>query len=256
MEGISEMAAMAMRPAGVESGEALRVYADKTSGRLAAWSLGFQDLVVKTASLMIEEARVLAEADPEFEVVYEDDKRKTTDRIPFADVDLEADSYTIRPYVVSSLPESAAGRAAVVQDMLNSGQISAKQAQNMVRNPDLEAEMQLERAQETRLHEVLDEMLFGSGTYTAPEPLDDLDLGRQLVRAYYAMARSSNVDPSRLAAARRWSAELVKLIEKRDQGAAGAAPPGMPPAPPGLPPGPVPPPDLAAPPLGAEGAPL
>lgn len=256
MEGISEMAAMAMRPAGVESGEALRVYADKTSGRLAAWSLGFQDLVVKTASLMIEEARVLAEADPEFEVVYEDDKRKATDRIPFADVDLEADSYTIRPYVVSSLPESAAGRAAVVQDMLNSGQISAKQAQNMVRNPDLEAEMQLERAQETRLHEVLDEMLFGSGTYTAPEPLDDLDLGRQLVRAYYAMARSSNVGPSRLAAARRWSAELVKLIEKRDQGAAGAAPPGMPPAPPDLPPGPVPPPDLAAPPLGAEGAPL
>lgn len=256
MEGVSEMAAMALKPAGVDSGEAIRAWADKTSGRLAAWSLGAQDLVVNTSDLMIREARRLAEDDPDFEVVYEDNKRKTTDRIPFGDVDLEADSYLIRPYVVSSLPESAAGRAAVVQDMLNSGQVTPQQAQKMVRNPDLEAEQQLASAQETLLHEVLDEMLFGGGAYTAPQPLDDIDLGLQLVKAYYAMARSNGVDDTRLAAARRWSAELVELKKKRDAGAAPPPPPpGMPGLPPG-PPGPPLPPDPSMAPPGAEGLPL
>ncbi len=221
--GISEMAAMGVKPAGLSSGESIRVYADKSSGRLASWSIGQQDLYVAAAELMLDEARRLAEEDPDFSIVYQDAKLGTIERIPFGDVDLDEEEYVVRLAPVSSLPESPAGRRALIADMLQTGQIDPAQARRLNRDPDLDAEQDLLDARVNLLKKHLEDMLFGSGTYHPPEPMDDLVAAPELVAAYYARARAEGVDAQRLALARRWAAAAVAL----------ATPPAPPPPPPG-----------------------
>lgn len=240
MEGISEMASMAIKPAGVNSGEAIRAYADKTSGRLAPWSVGEQKLHQKVTEEVIAEGRRLAAEDPEFSVVAEVGGQ--VERVFFVDVDLDEDSYLVKADVVSALPESIPGRQAVLQDMLNSGQITPQQATKLARNPDLEAEQKLQEAPLEWARSVLEEIAFGEGRYLPPEPLDDLEGSKLLCKQIYAKARLSGVEPARLNLLRKWAVALDALLPK----------PPPPPAPPGLPPGPMPPDPAAM----AEGAPL
>lgn len=244
-EGISEMAAMGVKPAGLSSGEAIRVYADKASGRLSGFSTGEQDLYVQSARLKIDEARRLTEQDPAFTVVYQDPRTKSTERIPFADVDLDDEAFVVRLGAVSSLPQSPAGRRAYVADMMSTGQIDPVQARKLIRDPDLAAEEELLDAQEDLLKKNIEEMLFGSGAYYPPEGLDDLATGKRLIKAYYAKARAEGVSPARLAQARKWAAALVAL----------ETPPTPPPAPgPDAGAMPPPPPDAGA--MPPEGMPL
>lgn len=242
-EGISEMAAMGVKPAGLNSGEALRVYADKSSGRLASWSIACQELYVESAHLKLEEARRLVADDPEFSVVYQDEQQQSVERIPFADVDLDEDSYVIRSGAVSSLPDSPAGRRALVADMLSTGQVTPEQARRMVRDPDTDAEQNLLDARVNYLKKIIEDMLFGSGAYTPPEPMDDLAGAKELIKSYYARARAEGVDRARLAAARRWAAAVVALETPPPPPPTPGAPPGAPPMPPeGAPPMPPMPP--------------
>ena len=235
-EGISEMAAMGVKPAGLNSGEALRVYADKASGRLSGFSIGEQGLYVRSAELMLDEARRLTEEDPSFAVVYEDSKTKSVERIAFAEVNLDADSFVVRLGAVSSLPQAPAGRRAYVADMLATGQITPEQARRLNSDPDLQADEELSEARVNLLKKVIEDMLFGSGRYTPPEPMDDLVAALGLIRDYYAKARTEMVDPARLNNARKWAAAVKELITKAEKEAAapppGALPPGAPPMPP------------------------
>lgn len=243
-EGISEMAAMGVKPAGLNSGEALRVYADKASGRLGRYSKGEQRVYVQIARLEIDEARRLTEQDPEFTVVYQDQRLHTVERIAFADVDLDDDAFVIREGEVSSLPESPAGRRALVADMLATGQIDPTQARRFNRDPDLAAEEELLDARSSLLKKNIEDMLFGSGAYHPPEGLDDLAEAKTLIGAYYAKARAEGVSPERLALARKWAAAVVALATPPPPPAPGPDAGAMPP----------PPPDAGA--MSPEGMPL
>lgn len=245
MEGVSEMAAMAIKPAGVNSGEAIRAYADKTSGRMAPWSVGEQKLHQKLTEEIIEEGRRLAEEDPDFSVVAESGGQ--VERVAFVEVDLERDAYLVKAEPVSSLPESIPGRMAVLQEGAASGLYSPEQVAKLSRNPDLEAEQKLSEAPLEWTRSVLEEIAFGGGVYQPPEPLDDLEGSKTLLKKIYAKARISGVDPARLGLLRKWATALDALLPK--------PPPPPPPGPPAMQPGPLPP-DLGAPPMGAEGAPL
>jgi len=238
-EGISELAAMAMKPAGLQSGESLRVFHDKASGRMANWSLCEDDLYVDAGEQFLRQARALAEQDPDYTTVYEDKRKRTIEPIRFADVDLDEEVYKIQAYPVSDLPQTPAGRQAVLQERVASGIYTPDQYKRLSRSPDLEAEDALESAPHDWLVRVLDDMTYGDGAYVEPEGLDDIETGITLTKRYYAQARNNNVAPGRLKNLRTFAAALVTLKEKA---AAASAPP---PGPPGLPPGPP----GAAPPL-------
>lgn len=241
-EGISEMAAMAMKPAGIESGEGLRVYADKTSGRLANWSLNEQDLYVDAGYQVVRLARQLAEENPDYSTVYEDERRRTIEPVKFSEIDLDEELMKIRAYPVSDLPQSPAGRQAVLQERMAAGIYTPEQYRRLSRSPDLEAEDALEAAPHDYLVRVLEEMAYGNGAYVAPEALD-LDAAgtaKDLARKYYAKARNDNVSPDRLKNLRRF---VVAVVELEKKAASAAAPPPAPPgagAPPALPPAPPP----------------
>jgi len=230
--GESEMAAMAMKPAGIDSGEALRVYHDKTSGRRAPWSVLMQGLYTDAGDQLRRLGERLAAEDPDYEVVYHDQRRGQIERVRFSDVNLDRDSYVLRAYPVSSLPEDPAGRQAALDERMKMGGMTREQYLRLQRNPDLEADDELESAPYNLARDSLERMIYGDGTYTPPQGLDDLQTSLTLTTRYYAKARLDNVDPERLALVRQYAAALKVEIQKT---LPPAPPPGTPPAPPAPP---------------------
>ena len=51
--GISELAASSLKPAGLDSGRALRVYADLTSGRMRGWALAWQEYYLQVSQQLV-----------------------------------------------------------------------------------------------------------------------------------------------------------------------------------------------------------
>ena len=236
LTGVSQMNATAMKPAGLSSGRAIRVYADLQSKRFVAWGQAYQDFYVETARQVVRLMRRLAEDDPEVEVVYHDDKRRRIERIAWADVALDEESYILQAYPVSSLPQTPAGRLAAVDDMLNSGMIDAPTAKRLAQMPDLEAEMSLEDAPRDLLEQAFERMLT-DGEYSPPEPFYDLQLALRVGSLHYQRARLAGVPDERLDLVRRFLVTAQQMLT-----------PPAPPAPP-APAGPAPeplPPELAA----------
>jgi hypothetical protein len=220
--GVSEMNASSMKPAGLNSGRALRVYADLQSKRFVAWGQAYQDFYVEVARQVVRLMRRIAQDDPEVEVVYHDPKRRRIERIKWSDVHLDEDSYILQAYPVSSLPSTPAGRLAAVDDMLNSGLIDPATAKRLAQVPDLEAEMNLEDAPRDLLEQAFERMI-GEGKYVAPEPFYDLALAMKVGALHYQRATMQGVPEERLELLRRFLVATQQLL--------------TPPAPPAPPPG-------------------
>lgn len=236
LTGVSQMNASSMKPAGLSSGRAIRVYADLQSKRFVAWGQAYQDFYVETARQVVRLMRRLADDDPEVEVVYHDDKRRRIERIAWADVSLDEESYILQAYPVSSLPNTPAGRLAAVDDMLNAGMIDQATAKRLAQMPDLESEMSLEDAPRDLLEQAFERMLT-LGEYSPPEPFYDLTLAMKVGSLHYQRARLAGVPDERLELLRRFLVSAQQLLT-----------PPAPPAP-AAPAGPTPeplPPELAA----------
>ena len=220
LTGVSQLNAASMKPAGLSSGKALRVYADLQSRRFVAWGKAYQDFYVEVARQLVRLMRRLAESDPDVEVVYHDEKRKKIERIRWEDVNLDDNAYILQAYPVSSLPTSPAGRLAAVDDMLNAGMIDPPTAKRLAQMPDLEAEMSLEDAPRDLLEQAFERMVV-DGIYTPPEPFYDLALAMRVGSLHYQRARLSGVPDERLELLRRFLVATQQLL----------TPPAPPPAP-------------------------
>ena len=113
--------------------------------------------------------RRAAESNPKLDVVYSDRERRRVERIKWADVSLEEDSYLVQVYPVNAAATTPAGRLAQLDEWMALG-YDPKDYRRIAGYPDLEAEVNLESAVRKELDRVLSEMLYGSGRYVAPEP--------------------------------------------------------------------------------------
>ena len=205
--GISQLSAGSMKPAGLNSGRALREMVDIESDRFATVGRAYEALFLDVARLSIALVKELAEAG-EYEVTTPG--RGAIARVRWADVDLDADDYVMQMFPVSSLPNDPAGRLQTVQEYAQAGFLSPRQARRLLDFPDLEQVESLANAAEQYLVTILDAMV-DEGIYTAPEPFDDLTLARELALEYYARGKSTGLEEDRLELLRRFLAQIDAL---------------------------------------------
>ena len=94
--------------------------------------------------------------------------------------------------------------------------------------PDLEQVENLQNAPEEYLNQILEKMLY-EGDYTAPEPLDDLQLAQELALEFYAQGKMSGCEPEKLELIRTFIDQVNLLTTKAQQPPPGAQPqPGVP----------------------------
>lgn len=230
--GISQLSASSAKPAGLDSGKALREYNDIESDRFTTIGRQYENFFLDIAKLSIETIKQIDDAG-KYEVSVPG--RNAISKLRWKDVNLQDEEYVMQCFPVSSLPNDPAGRLQTVQEYAQAGFLSPRQARRLLDFPDLEQVENLANSAENYLMSILDKIV-DKGIYTPPDAFDDLQMARELAVEYYLQGKSSNLEPRKLEMIRNFIAQ-IQTIEAEIAGppapggeaAAGGMPPGLPP---------------------------
>lgn len=207
--GISALAAASQKPAGLDSGAALREYDDLQSDRFASLVKRYDHMYIDLAYLMLDKGRDIAERDGKYLTVYpgKDSIRK----VELPDVkELEDDPFIIQAFDSSSLPRDPAGRMQRIVEMIQSGMISVQEGRRLLDYPDLNQVNMLANAGEERILKYLDQIVE-DGKYTPPDPFMDLGLADELCTQYYNLYVGAGLEKSKASKLRNWSVQVKNL---------------------------------------------
>ena len=206
--GVSQMAASSLKPEGLNSGRAIREFADIQSDRLHTPAKSYENMYMDVARLSIEMAKIIAGQDKDYEVKVPG--RKSIAVVEWSDIKLDDDDYVMQCYPVSSLPQDPAGRLQTIQEYAQAGFLSPRQARRLLDFPDLDQVESLANAEEDYLTMVFDKIV-DDGDYTSPDPLDDLQMSKQLCLEYYAKGKANNLREDRLELLRRYLQQIAEI---------------------------------------------
>jgi hypothetical protein len=214
--GVSQLSAQSKKPAGLESGRALRDYNDIETERFAITSQTYEATFLETAKIYIDLAREMHEAGIEMKVVAQ--SKRFIESIKWSDIDLESDGYIMQMFPTSMLPHQPAGRLAFVQELMQGGLIPADFGLRLLDFPDLDEYLSLKNASIDDLMDTLYQLLY-QGKWVSPEPFQDLDTGIPLMQSAYLKAKKDGAPESRLDLIRRWmqAAEAMRQSAKQAQ---------------------------------------
>jgi hypothetical protein len=244
--GISQLSAASQKPAGLNSGAALRAYEDTQTERFLEVGSRLEEFTLDAAELVLLGGREIVQKHGSFKVSARE--KRFIEQIDLANVDMPRDAYELQVFPTSMLPSTPAGRIAFVQDMINSKMMSPEDGFDLLNIPDTDKYAARTRAKRELLERNI-EAIIEKGEARVPEPLEDHDLAIRLIPEAWAEARNNGVEPARLELLQRY---IVLTVRLKKLGLTAimppdpvvAPPPGAPPmAPPpaGGPPMPSPP---------------
>lgn len=232
--GVSEMSATSQKPAGLNSGAALREFNDIESERFIIRGYAIEAAVVMAARCIVDAARRLEEEGSEIAVRAVRRRRRSSfvEKINWADVRMDEDAFVLKVFPTSALPETPAYKMAAIQELFESGLISQEQMRSLLDFPDLEGANDLATAPYEIVLDQLDRILE-EGEPELPEPFQKLDLAVNMARNAYLRARIDRVEEDRLEMLRDYittGEEMLRAASAPPPDAAiapmGAAPPG------------------------------
>jgi len=209
ISGVSQLSAFSQKPAGLNSGVALREYNDIESARFLEFSQDIEQFFVDAAKCSMSMAGQIAEANAgHYPVTVRNSKALTT--LDLKEIKLKEEDYTIGVFPASSLPQEPAGRLEAIDDLVKRGLIDPVEQRELLNFPDIEASNQLSTAQDEYLKEVFEKML-DDGEYTSPDPLDNLQLARKLALQYYALGKKLGEGEEKLELVRQFIRDVIAL---------------------------------------------
>lgn len=242
--GISALAATSQKPAGLNSGEAIRNYDDLQSDRFASLAKRYDALYVDLAYQIIDVAKDIAERDGSYSTVYPN--KDGTREVDLPKAAILKDSYVIQCYDESSLPRDPAGRYARLSEMLASGEISLQEFRRLSGFPDLEQSDKLANALEERILKTLDDIVeSGKEPEADAFMLDPTDLATTLAVNYVNVYAIAKLEEKKMQMIRDFIVQIQTLkaqaapppvMQMPEAGAPGQSPNSLPPpAPPPTP---------------------
>lgn len=234
--GVSQLSAQSKKPAGLDSGKALREYNDIESERFITVGEDYEEVHLEVTRQGIEIAREIAKDNGgKFPVQVPDRKygQKYLRTVNWNEIELDDSEYMMQCFPISAFSSHPSGRLQDIQEYTQAGMLTKEQGQMLMDFPDLEGVMSLNTA---AIHDIMDqieEML--EGRYTDPEPFQRLDLGISMVQSAYLKAKSDKVEEEKLELMRRWMEAAKRLLDQAaapPPAPASAAPAAVPEAPP------------------------
>lgn len=223
--GISALAATSQKPAGLNSGEAIRNYDDLQSDRFATLNKHYDKFFTEVAYKLLDGAIDIAEETGKYQTIYPNkDGSKEINLPEIAKLD---NPYVIQCFDSSSLPKDPSGRLQKVTEMMQSGIIDPQEGRRLLDFPDLEQVDKLATAAEERIYKQLDGIVE-DGKYEPPDPYTDIMMGKKIVAQYYNLYAAAKLEESRLELLRNWQSQLLTLEQ-------AAMPPQIPMGPGGQP---------------------
>ena len=225
-EGISQLSASSQKPAGLNSGEAIRSYDDIQSDRFAALQKRYQNVYIDLSYQIIDKAVDIAKRDGKYQTVFPD--KDGTREIDLPDFKtLLDDPFVIQCFDTSSLPKEPAGRLERVVEMIQSGMVDPQEGRRLLDFPDIEQVDKLANSGEERILKALDQIV-DSGKYTPPDSFMDLDLALKLTTQYYNLYIPAKLEESKAQLLRDFFTQLQEAKALMMGPPPGAAPPVQP----------------------------
>lgn len=190
-EGVSNMQATSQKPAGLNSGEAIRSYDDINSDRFAQLQKKYENIAIELAYQIIDVAMDIAKRTGKYQTIYPN--KDGTKEISLPQMDFLKDPFVIQCFTESSLPRTPAGRIQTVTEMVQAGMLTVKEGRRLMKAPDLEDNEKLDNASEERIFQTLDKIVE-KGEYTPPDEFLDFDLATTLVVQYINLYLAANLE--------------------------------------------------------------
>jgi len=219
--GVSALAAQAQKPAGLNSGEAIRSYDDLQSDRFTVLARRYVNFYIDLAYQIVDKAKEIADREGKYQTVFPN--KDGTKEIDLPKADLLKDPFVIQVFDQSSLPKDPAGRLEKVAEMAQSGMITIPEARRLLGYPDIEQIDRLANSSEERILKIMDEIVE-SGKYTPPDPFMDLNLATDIVRQYYNLYVAANLEESKAEKLRTFFTQLMALQQAAQPPAPGPQP--------------------------------
>lgn len=219
--GLSLQVATGVKPQGLNSGEAQRVYRDTVTQRLRTNEEFNEDAYIDLSKISIAMAREVALKEGFYEARTPQGRVLKTIRMK-AD-ELDPSDWEAKCFPTSSLPKDPSGRLQTITELGQAGLISLRTEKKLLNFPDLEAVESLDTAAEELISKILDG-ICDDGEYEAPEPTFDLSLSKQMVVEYINRGMAQDLEDDRMDMLRAWNAQVDALMQM-------AQPPAPPQAP-------------------------
>ena len=194
--GISEMAASAKKPSGLDAAVALREMSDIESERFAPQHQDWEQFFLDYAELAIE--LITKQYGWSGYKVLVPGRRDLLE-VDWANVNLKRDDYVMQMFPTSSLPQTPAARFQRVEELRAKGYITDPQAKRLLNFPDIEAEENLGNAMIDDVDATISHILDDDTPKLMPlEPYQNLDLIIERATASYLYARHRDCPEDRL----------------------------------------------------------
>ncbi len=219
--GVSRLAATAMKPAGIESGVALREYKDQTTQRFAVQEQALEDLNLEVTELELDTCKDLGDDAP----VMSRRSRFQTRKIKWRDVDMK--DVRVQIAAASTLNRTPAGRVQTVLEFAQAGVISMDEARRLLQHPDLEQAMSLYTASLEAIEEDLE--MIEEGNFVIPEPFLNLKMAVWRAQNRYLLDRKAGAPEEVLEDIRTYIVQAAYLEGESQKTIPAPMMPGMPP---------------------------
>ena len=203
--GISMLSATSQKPAGLNSGKALREFNDIETERFMAVGQAFEQFFINLGKLAVETVKDIFAREKSY--VIRTPGKKFLETLDWKNIKLEDDEYVLKIYPVSKLPRDPAGQLQTITEYIQAGFISPRAGRRLLDFPDLEKAEDLATAQEDWLQQVIEQMIDNGKVYH-PEPDDDLELARELALQYLPFAKMNGAPEDNLQLLRDFIAEI------------------------------------------------
>lgn len=212
--GISQMSATSQKPAGLDSGVAIREYHDIESERFMVVGQRWEEFYLECAKITIDLTRDLYEAGakPKTKVAG----KEFMDTVDWKSVSMPEDQYVLRCFAASILPTTPAGRLQKIQELYQAGFIPKEWAAKLLDFPDLKDFTNAVQASNDLAQKMIDKILE-DGEWVSPEPQMNLQEALTLAQLRYILAKLNNVPEENCSLLQRWMEQIKSMLPAKPQ---------------------------------------
>lgn len=136
LAGMDETVASSQKPGGVDSAIAIRTYHDFQSQTYVDLIKRYSRHVVEVVERLLDQARLISETNPDWEVRYARGEGSGATRIRWSDVDMDRDSFVIELQEASPVPDTITGALQEVEEDAAAGRIPQEYLTRLREQPD------------------------------------------------------------------------------------------------------------------------
>jgi hypothetical protein len=225
--GVSQLSAQSEKPAGLNSGKALRTFNDLETERFMSVGLRYEQAFLDATKAMLDIGKEIAEETGNYEVKVPGSGFLST--IKWADVQMEEDQYLLQCFPTNALSQNPSARLQEVQELMQAGLVGPEDGADLLNFPDLKAYNNLKNSSVENIKKQI-ELMVEEQKYSGPEPFQNLPYGIKKMQEAYLMYQNQGAPDEVLELFRMWIADADALIRNAEsavqaQQAALMAPP-------------------------------